>query len=544
MRLGAVEYLVRGADEMATFQQARRLGFEGVEVMLAREDLRAAGQGRLKRLQQARQTSGLAVPSLMLGEHNHGGLASADPAVAAAAAEDIRQAIRWAVELGAEVILVPFFFQGEIVTEADFERAVQGFRRLCPLASEAGVRLCYEGTLPANEIRRMAAEVGSEAFGCYFDLANVVWRGMDTAAEIRALGDLVRQVHMKDTRVGPGDCPPGLGLVDYVESARALREIGFDGWIVMETPAGPAELIARDVSFTRFHFPELRRLEPWPRLGAFSGEFRRGEWRHLIERFRQLGLSVVQLNGELLLEALDHPSAIPNLRAQLEENGITVVGLGGYRNLIAPEAGRRRENLDFLKRCLELAPLFGTAVVATETGTLHPENDWLPVHENWSDQAWSLLCKALEELLPVAETHGSILALEGFVNNVLRTHGQLIGLFDQFPTQHLQLMLDPFNYLSRHLMPARERVTAEFLRRFEHRFVLAHLKDVSAEGAEAGTPEFGQGVFPHRLYLDFLRRRRPDLPIILEHLPLDHIPMAIQRLRELVAVGEQPKAKV
>ncbi len=537
MRLGAVEYLIQGADETATFRQARRLGFEGVEIMLTREQLRAPGQERLRRLQQARQASGLAVPSLMLGEHNYGGLASADPAVAGAAAEDIRQAIRWAAELGADVILVPFFFRGEIVTEADFERAVQGFRQLCPLAAEAGIRLCYEGTLPAGDIRRMAAEIHSDAFGCYFDLANVVWRGMDTATEIRALGDLIRQVHMKDIRVSPGDCPPGLGLVDYAESARALRESDFDGWIVMETPAGPAELIARDISFTRLCFPELSRPESWPRLGAFSGEFRRGEWDRLIERFRQFGLSVVQLSGDLLLEALDHPSAIPSLRAQLEENGITVVGLAGYRNLIAPEAGKRRENLDFLKRCLELAPLFGTAVVATETGTLHPESDWLPTHENWGDEAWSSLCEALEELLPVAEAHGSILALEGYVNNVLRTCSQLIGLFDRFPTRHLQLVLDPFNYLSRHLLPARERITAEFLRRFEHRFVLAHLKDVSAEGAEAGTPEFGQGIFPHRLYLDFLGTRRPDLPIILEHLPLDHIPAAIRRLRELIATG-------
>jgi sugar phosphate isomerase/epimerase len=542
MRLGAVEYLTKDTDEIATFQRARRLGFEGVEVMLTRQDLRAAGQDRLKRLQQARQVSGLAIPSLMLGEHNNGGLASANSAVAEAAIEDIRQAIQWAAELEAKVILVPFFFQGEIVTEADFERAVRGFRQLCPLAAEKGVWLCYEGTLPADDIRRMAAEVSSEAFGCYFDLANVVWRGMDTATEIRALGELIRQVHMKDTRVGPGDCPPGLGLVDYAESARALREIHFDGWIVMETPAGPAELIARDISFTRSCFPELSRPESWPRLGAFSGEFRRGEWDRLIQHFRQFGLSVVLLSGELLLEALDHPLSIPSLRAQLEENGLAVAGLAGYRNLIAPKADRRRENLDFLKHCLALAPLFGTAIVATETGTLHPESDWLPVHDNWSEEAWSSLCQALEELLPVAEAHGSILALEGYVNHVLGTHGRLIGLLERFPTQHLQVVLDPFNYLSRHLIPVRERVTAEFLRRFEHRFVVAHLKDISAEGAEAGTPEFGYGVFPHSLYLEFLRVRRPDLPIILEHLPLDHIPAAIQRLHELVPerVSEKP----
>src|SRR3712207_8306252 len=103
----------------------------------------------------------------------------------------------------------------------------------------------------------MAEQVNSPAFGCYFDLANVVWRGMDTATEIRALGDLIAQVHMKDSRVGAGDVHPGLGRVDYAESAKALREIGYAGWIVLETPKAPPDLVARDISFTQRWFPTL-----------------------------------------------------------------------------------------------------------------------------------------------------------------------------------------------------------------------------------------------------------------------------------------------
>ena len=78
--------------------------------------------------------------------------------------------------------------------------------------------------------------VGSQAFGCYFDLANVVAGGMDSATEIRALGPLIRRVHFKDARVTAGDCPPGLGWVDFAASSEALDEIGYDGWVVLETP--------------------------------------------------------------------------------------------------------------------------------------------------------------------------------------------------------------------------------------------------------------------------------------------------------------------
>ena len=56
-------------------------------------------------------------------------------------------------------------------------------------------------------------------------------------------------------------------------------------------------------------------------------------------------------------------------------------------------------------------------------------------------------------------------------------------------------------------------------------------------GAEAGSPSFGSGAFDQAPYLRFLSERRPDLPLILEHLPLEEIPQAITRVR---AVAESP----
>jgi sugar phosphate isomerase/epimerase len=180
-----------------------------------------------------------------------------------------------------------------------------------------------------------------------------------------------------------------------------------------------------------------------------------------------------------------------------------------------------------------IAPDFGTSVVATETGTRHPTSDWVASPQNWDQEAWGLLYAALDELVPVAQEYGAILALEGYVNNILQTTGQLRGVLERYNTPHLQAVLDPFNYLSAQLLPARERLTARFLSEFEPHFVIAHLKDVSDQGAEIDTPAFGQGVYPHQIYFDFLRDHRPELPLILEHLPFDHIPAAIERIKQI-----------
>jgi sugar phosphate isomerase/epimerase len=150
-----------------------------------------------------------------------------------------------------------------------------------------------------------------------------------------------------------------------------------------------------------------------------------------------------------------------------------------------------------------------------------------------SPEALALLDDAVGELVSAAERHGAILALEGSVKNIVGTHTAIEALLERFPSEHLQLVLDPYNYVSRHLLEAQERVTRDFLARLEPRFVLAHLKDVGEESAEVSTIEFGTGVFPQEPYVEFLATRRPDLPLILEHLPLDHVPAALRRFRAL-----------
>ena len=540
-----MDVVIGGRDDDEVFARAKRAGFAGVEVVVSRDDLAGSSSGgRLERLRRAKQTAGLAIPALVLGEHNElGGIADASSEASSRAHADVRHAIAWARELGAEVILVPFFMRAELVSDADDDRAVAAFQALCPEAAEQGVNLCFEGSLAAERIASLASRVDSDAFGCYFDLANpLAHKGLDGPTEIRALGELITRVHVKDTRFRTGDCRPGTGRVDFAESALALSEIGYDGWLTLETPPAPPPLVSRDLSFTRSAFLGLDGAPHWPRFGAFSTEFGEGEWERLTAEFDRLGLESVLLMGPLLDGCLGDVSRAKAGRARLEERGIGVPALGGYRNLVAPDPAVRRANVEHVRRCLEIAPAFGSHVVATETGTMSPHGDWTNTPKNSSAEVWKLLYDALETLLPVAEEQGVILAVETYVGNVLKTQGQLTGLLGRFPTQHLQVVCDPYNYLSRGLMPVQERATSELLDQFEPRFVLAHLKDVSPDGAQAGTPEFGTGAFSQRHYLEFLRARRPDLDLITEHMPLEHVPTVRRRFQELLTPVESRDA--
>jgi sugar phosphate isomerase/epimerase len=536
MKAAVMDTVIGGRDDAEVFARAKQIGCAGVEITAGRLDLRDSNATRLEALRRAKQATGLEVHALVLGEHNErGGLADESEDVATSARDDVLDATVWAQELGAQVILVPFFMRSELEGEADVDRAAAAFRSLCSIADERGVTLCYEGTLPAQEILSLAARVGSDAFGCYFDLANpLAKRGLDAPTEIRALGRLVRRVHVKDTCGRPGDCRPGTGRVDFAECARALAEIGYDGWLTLETPSAPAPLIARDLSFVRSVFAGLDGGPSWPRLGAFARDFGRGEWEQLGETFVRLGLELAQLDGALLDESLEDPATASEGREVLESRGIRIPAVGGYRNLVAADPEVRAANIEHLRLCLERAGALGSYVVATETGTMSADGDWTDSPLNETETAWSLLYDALEILLPVAERSGTILALEAHVKHVLKTRGQMVELLERFPTPHLQMVCDPYNYVSGDLVPVHEEATELLLDGFEDRFVLAHLKDVDAQGAETGTPEFGTGVFSQLPYLEFLRTRRPDLDLVVEHLPLAHVPDVRRRIDALM----------
>ena len=83
------------------FDVAGRLGFDGVELSLSREDLRSGDPGTVE---LRRRDTTLEIHAFVLGEHNFGEVADANADVAAAAAEDVRTAVDWAGRLGVELV--------------------------------------------------------------------------------------------------------------------------------------------------------------------------------------------------------------------------------------------------------------------------------------------------------------------------------------------------------------------------------------------------------------------------------------------------------
>jgi sugar phosphate isomerase/epimerase len=80
-------------------------------------------------------------------------------------------------------------------------------------------------------------------------VGNSTGMGYDVPAEIRFLKDRIAIFHFKDGRDYLGE-----GRVTFPPIAEAIREIGYQGWIVLETSSPSKDRVAdarRNASYTR-----------------------------------------------------------------------------------------------------------------------------------------------------------------------------------------------------------------------------------------------------------------------------------------------------
>jgi len=236
-------------------EAARQAGLDGVQVRVgnAADELDISRPETRAAYKAQRLASGLPICSLMMGLLNDFPLAT-DPRGPAW----LRQSIDSAKDLGIANILVAFFGKGDLLSdkrikEDDFASVVKRLKEAAPRAKDAGVTLAVESMLSAEQNLRLLDAVEHESVSLYYDVFNTgKTQKYDSPAEIRQLKGRIAQIHFKN---GPayldGDKP-------YFEAvAAAIRDVGYAGWIVLETSSPSKNGIAdarRNGDFVRALF--------------------------------------------------------------------------------------------------------------------------------------------------------------------------------------------------------------------------------------------------------------------------------------------------
>ncbi len=238
-----------------SFQKAKEIGFDGVEVCMGvnyREHL-LWQDGGINKVNSLAEAADVEIPSLSPGGFTAYSFMHPTDSTRSEGIAKLQYLAETAPQLGAKVILVPFFGNGTIEDDhIDAPRFIDGLKAAAETAEKYGISLAIESTLSAEQHQRIIDNVGSSAVGVYYDMGNATGFGYDSPAEIRSLGSAISQMHIKDTsgnHAGEGD-------VDFPAVFDATHAIGYDSWFVLETPGkeDPVASAAKNLNFVKNNF--------------------------------------------------------------------------------------------------------------------------------------------------------------------------------------------------------------------------------------------------------------------------------------------------
>jgi len=234
------------------FPTAKKLGFDGVEYCIGKDYATSLlwetdGPERLKKLaDDARMEVSSLSPGVFASVHP--GLPETDKR--AEGHEILTHVIEVCPRVGTSDILVPMFPKDfREWSDATWDQFVDGFKALAKTAEKHEVNLDLETSFDADRLQTIIDRVGSERIKVYYDTSNQTNRGYDVPAELRRLGAQIGMIHAKDT----DQSMLGQGKVDFPGVDAAMRKIGYDGYIVLETPAtdDPASAHSQNLAFIR-----------------------------------------------------------------------------------------------------------------------------------------------------------------------------------------------------------------------------------------------------------------------------------------------------
>ncbi|MBL7153025.1 MAG: sugar phosphate isomerase/epimerase [Phycisphaerae bacterium] len=250
-KIGVCDWTVGKRSDPASFELAKRIGLDGVQVDFGggEKDLQLFDTDLQARILAGARKNEMEIASLAMGTLNNVPYKS-DPRTEAW----VSQAVDVAKAMRQRIILMAFFGKGDLRNDPKgTDEVIKRLKKVAPKAEDAGVALVIESWLSAEEHLAIIERVGSPAIKVYYDVGNSHKAGYDIYAEIRQLGKHICQFHAKDY-----DDLYGKGTIAFEEVRKAMDDIGYRGWLVMEgtkMPLGLEESCRYDCEYLRTVFP-------------------------------------------------------------------------------------------------------------------------------------------------------------------------------------------------------------------------------------------------------------------------------------------------
>jgi D-psicose/D-tagatose/L-ribulose 3-epimerase len=218
--------------------ELKEAGFDGVEIPLFE-----GGAGHYRGVRAELDRVGLACTTVTVCSPEANAV-SPDAGVRAAFVERMRWALEMSEILGSELICGPMHqalgeFTGSGPSEDELSRGAESLRTAAEIAAGAGVTIAVE-YLNRFEAYFLTTGAGARAFvervdhpqlRTMYDTFHAHIEEKDHGDAIRALAPVMAHFHVSENDRGV----PGTGQVHFDTAFAALREVGYDGWVTIES---------------------------------------------------------------------------------------------------------------------------------------------------------------------------------------------------------------------------------------------------------------------------------------------------------------------
>jgi L-ribulose-5-phosphate 3-epimerase len=237
-----------GATVADRFKMARDAGFDGLELNLPDDAL------TVDLIQKAKADSGMEIAGIICTPHWSFPLSDPDPAKRERTVHGLQLALEQGGEIGcSRVLLVPGVVNKQVDFQQCWQRAIEGIKRCTEAAEKAKCWIAVENVwnhfiMDPLSAARFVDEIGSPWVGWHLDLGNLVTYGWPEHW-VHILGPRILNLHIKEYSRKKRDAEGpykgfgvelGEGDNDWPATMKALDEIGYKGWGILEVGGGDA----------------------------------------------------------------------------------------------------------------------------------------------------------------------------------------------------------------------------------------------------------------------------------------------------------------
>lgn len=228
------------------FKLVKDLGFDGIE-------FNSPLDIPLKDLLEARDKTGIEIPSTVNKDHWGKPISDPDPAVRQFTIDSMAKSLEQTKELGGDtVLLVPGVVSDTVSYKTAYGNALDSIQKMIPHAEKTGVKIALENVwnnfiLSPIEAKDFLDKIDHPLVGWYFDLGNILRYGWpDHWLEV--LGDKVFKLHVKEYSkkimneegLGKGfNVELTQGDVNWSQVMKTIKEINYKGqYMTLEVNGG------------------------------------------------------------------------------------------------------------------------------------------------------------------------------------------------------------------------------------------------------------------------------------------------------------------